>query len=210
MAVGSAPPLAAGFGPLDHIYEHPELDRSDLALLVNGHDGGLRVLDIGAGRGGFVRAARARGLHAWALDLEPTAVPIWSAADVPGVLANAFSPPFRDRSFDIVRLKELIEHVEDPRELVKTAARLLRPHGRLIAHVPSPWSQLYPAGNFWDDYTHVRPFSRHGLVRLMHDSGLRVLRIDGYVLGRNRLETLVGKGLARVLPHTYRVLATTA
>jgi SAM-dependent methyltransferase len=123
------------------------------------------------------------------------------------VLADAFAPPFQERSFDLIRLKELIEHVEDPRSLVESATRLMRKDGILLAHVPSSWSQLYPAGNFWDDYTHVRPFSRLGLVRLMEDSGLRVLRINGYVLGRNAIESAIGKALAYILPHTYRVIA---
>jgi hypothetical protein len=104
-------------------------------------------------------------------------------------------------------LKEIIEHVADPRALVEASRRLLRPGGVLIAHVPSPYSQLYPAGNFWDDYTHVRPLSRLGLQRLFEDSGMSVVEITGYTAGRNRFERLLGHALARVLPHTYRVIA---
>jgi SAM-dependent methyltransferase len=193
--------------PLSHIREHPEIDRSDLRVVSERLGHSARVLDLGAGRGGFVREARERGLHAWALDIEPSALPFWRANGIQGVLADAFAPPFQERSFDLIRLKELIEHVEDPRSLVESATRLMRKDGILLAHVPSSWSQLYPAGNFWDDYTHVRPFSRLGLVRLMEDSGLRVLRINGYVLGRNAIESAIGKALAYILPHTYRVIA---
>jgi len=126
---------------------------------------------------------------------------------VRGVVADAFAPPFRGTPFDVVRLKEVIEHVEDPRGLVVASASILRPGGFLVAHVPSPFSQFYPAGNFWDDYTHVRPFSRHGLLRLMEDSGLRDARIDAYVAGRNPIERALGIVLRRLLPHTYRVVA---
>jgi len=194
-------------GPLTHVREHPEIAAADLDLMRRTAREARYVLDIGAGRGGFVAEARRRGIEAWALDAEPAAAAIWARNGVAGVLGDAFEPPFREAAFDIVRLKELIEHVEQPRRLVAAASALLRDGGRLIAHVPSPYSQFYPAGNFWDDYTHVRPFSRLGLRRLMEDSGLRVLRIDGYTAGRSAPERLAGKILGRVLPHTYRILA---
>ena len=198
---------AARPGRLAHVHEHPEISDADLGLIRKLAPEARLVLDIGAGRGGFVRAARARGLQAWALDLEPDAAHLWRRDGVPGALGDGARAPFADGSLDVVRLKELIEHVEDPLALIREAARLLRPGGLLIVHTPSPYSQLYPVGNFWDDYTHVRPFSRLGLRRLIEDGGLRLERIEGYVAGRNALERALGRLLAPVLPHTYRVLA---
>jgi SAM-dependent methyltransferase len=194
-------------GPLAHLHEHPELIDADLAWIARRLPAGSRILDVGAGRGSFVKEARRRGLEALGLELQIEAPRIWRRDGVPGVLGNGAAAPFRDACFDLVRLKEVIEHVEDPLSLVREARRLLRPGGLMIAHVPSPYSQLYPVGNFWDDYTHVRPFSRFGLQRLFADAGLQVLRIDGYVAGRNPLERALGKVLARVLPHIYRVVA---
>jgi len=194
-------------GPLHHIREHPEIGNRDLDLIEQLHGRGAAILDIGAGRGGFVQLATSRGLRAIALDVEPSAPVLWRRTQVTGVLADAFRPPFRDSSFDVARLKEIIEHVEDPRSLIRGIESLLRAGGHLIAHVPSPYSQLFPVGNFWDDYTHVRPFSRLGLRRLLEDSGMRVVSIDGYVAGRNVVERVLGVALGRVLPHTYRVVA---
>ena len=194
-------------GPLSHIHEHPEIESADLdriGLLIAGP--GL-IVDVGAGRGGFVLAARARGHRAYAIDLEPGAGPIWRRRGVPGLLGDALSPPFRPGVFDVVRLKEIIEHVEDPRALVDAARGILRPGGHVVAHVPSPYSQLYPTGNFWDDYTHVRPLSRLGLRRLFEDSRMTVVEIHGYTAGRNRFERLLGRAVASVIPHTYRIIA---
>lgn len=199
---------SAAEGPLAHVHEHREIAAADVRIIRRLLGSGLlRVLDIGAGRGVFVDEARAAGLDVLATDLEPAAARVWSARGVRGVVADAFAPPFRGTPFDVVRLKEVIEHVEDPRALVVASASILRPGGYLIAHVPSPFSQFYPAGNFWDDYTHVRPFSRHGLMRLMEDSGLRGASIDAYVAGRNPIERVLGLVLRRLLPHTYRVVA---
>ena len=194
-------------GPLAHIREHPEINARDLAYISEQFPQARRVLDIGAGRGDFVNAARGQGLEACGLELETDAIALWSREGIPGVVGDGLRTPFRDGAFDLVRLKEVIEHVRDPLALVREGRRLLRPGGMLIAHVPSPYSQFYPVANFWDDYTHVRPFSREGLTRLVVDAGLRVVRIDGYVAGRNAVEKAVGAVLSRVLPHVYRVVA---
>ncbi|MEX0750949.1 MAG: class I SAM-dependent methyltransferase [Dehalococcoidia bacterium] len=197
-------------GPLQHIHEHPELDAWDLRAIREVSPAHPRILDIGAGRGGFVMAARALGCDALGVDMEPTAPELWRSRGVWSVLGRAPELPFADASFDVVRLKEIIEHLDDPLATVRAAARLIAPGGCLIAHVPSVYSQFFPIGNFWDDYTHVRPFSRTGLERLFADGGLAVLRIEGYVAGRSPLERAAGKLLARVLPHTYRVIARRA
>jgi SAM-dependent methyltransferase len=194
-------------GSLAHIREHPELTDADLAAVRHLIPATSRMLDLGAGRGGFVLEANRRGYDAVALELDPSAAALWPRSGVPGTVADGFMTPFRSNAFNLVRMKEVIEHVQEPLRLVQEATRLLAPGGLLLAHVPSPYSQLYPIGNFWDDYTHVRPLSRQGLHRLIKDAGLQLLRIDGYVAGRNPVERLAGRILATAVPHTYRVLA---
>ncbi len=203
--MGSSPESQEG--PLLYVREHGDLIEADLALLRRLLPPDAPVLDVGAGRGRFVAQACRRGVHCLALDLQPAAARIWARDDLPGVLGDATATPFVDACFEVVRMKEIIEHLEEPLTLVREARRLLKPGGLLMAHVPTPYSQLYPVGNFWDDYTHVRPLSRRGLLRLFADGGFEVLRIDGYTSGRNPAERALGRVLAYVLPHSYRVLA---
>jgi 2-polyprenyl-3-methyl-5-hydroxy-6-metoxy-1,4-benzoquinol methylase len=42
-----------------------------------------------------------------------------------------------DRKFDSVFMLDLLEHVQNPQAVLKMAASFLRPHGRLIVHVPN-------------------------------------------------------------------------
>jgi SAM-dependent methyltransferase len=165
------------------------------------------VLDIGAGRGDFVGGARDRGFRATALDLEAEAVLVWPNLELAGVIGSGADLPFAAAAFEAVRLKEVLEHVNEPLLLVREARRVLKPDGLLLIHVPTQWSQFYPVGNFWDDYTHVRPFSRTGLFRLLADGGFEVLSLAGYTSGRNPVERALGAVLGRTFPHIYRVLA---
>jgi 2-polyprenyl-3-methyl-5-hydroxy-6-metoxy-1,4-benzoquinol methylase len=194
-------------GPLAHLREHRDVIERDLALLTGVVSRGGRVLDVGAGRGAFVSEACAAGLRACALDTQVEAVSVWGASRLPGVVASGAHAPFADATFEAVRMKEVLEHVADPLALVREARRLLRPGGFLVTHTPTPYSQFYPIGNFWDDYTHVRPFSRLGLSRLFADAGMSVESIQGYVSGRTAVERTVGRALALVAPHIYRVVA---
>lgn len=194
-------------GPVGHIREHVEIINDDLAIIRRQMAAAGSILDVGAGPANFVRLAREAGYRALALDVEPSARTIWRPNGIPGVLADGFRLPFRDGAFDVVRIKEVIEHVEDPRGLLLAARRVLSAGGHVIAHVPSPYSQFYPVANFWDDYTHVRPLTRTGLQRLFADGGYRVIGIRGYVAGRNRAERALGSILGRVVPHSYRIVA---
>jgi SAM-dependent methyltransferase len=194
-------------GPLVHLREHRDIVDTDLKLIAARTAHGARLLDIGAGRGVFARAATEKGIDAFALDLQVEASVLWGKEGIKGVIGDGARMPFAATSFDVVRMKEVLEHVEDPLGFVREGKRLLRDRGVIIAHVPTPWSQFYPVANFWDDYTHVRPISRYGLQRLFEDAGLRIELIEGYMSGRNAPERLLGKVLGRVLPHMYRVVA---
>jgi len=194
-------------GPLAHLREHPEVIAADLRLIAHYSPQAKHILDVGAGRGTFVKEAERHGFGACGLDSQPESPIVWMRGQVPGVLGDGAAAPFTNSCFDVVRMKEVIEHVANPLNLVREAHRLLRSGGLLIVHVPTPYSQFYPIGNFWDDYTHVRPFSRFALRRLIEDAGMEVVHIQGYMAGRNPAERLLGRIIARVFPHIYLAIA---
>ena len=112
---------------------------------------GMRVLDIGCGRGEILRHCAGLGARAYGVDYAPVAARMArklatgseGTAEVVGVyLADAKGLPFSDASFDRVLMFDLVEHLH-PWELDRALAearRVLRPDGRLIIHTaPNVW-----------------------------------------------------------------------
>ena len=70
----------------------------------------------------------------------------------PEVLADAKELPFRNNSFDIALLIQVLEHVDAPDKVIKEAARVLKPNGILIISLPF----FYPLHDMpydWGRYT---------------------------------------------------------
>ena len=194
-------------GYFKHLTEYPELSTQDVEIIRKQLPEARWIVDIGCGRGGFVEIYRRQLGDAIVLDSEPTAGRICRVQGLPFTLANAEQLPFASDSLDMVRAKEIIEHLPDPRPMLQEICRALRPGGLCLSRVPTHFSTFYPINNFWDDYTHIRPVTRLGLRRLLEDTGFEIEFITGYTAGRNAAERLLGRVLGRVLPHTWLALA---
>ena len=104
---------------------------------------GMRVIDIGCGRGELAWHAATRGAVAVAVDPSPAALALTSEAS-PGrrgsqvgrVLARGEQLPIASDSVDRVVLSDVIEHIPQDGfgRLLMECARVLRPEGRLIVH----------------------------------------------------------------------------
>jgi len=112
---------------------------------------GMRVLDIGCGRGEILRHCAELGAQAYGVDYAPVAARmarslVMGAGERSGAvgiyLADAKWLPFSAASFDRVLMFDLVEHLY-PWELAQALAearRVLRPDGRLIVHTaPNVW-----------------------------------------------------------------------
>lgn len=89
-----------------------------------------RVLDLGGNR------IRKRGrFDIEQCDLRVVYVNL-STAKQPDVQADAARVPFRGECFDVVICSELLEHVQDPRAVLREVFRVLRTGGRLLITVP--------------------------------------------------------------------------
>lgn len=91
----------------------------------------VRVLDLGAGMGGFSVAMQRVGERVTALDYNFAYCEIARtrarryALDLPALVGAGEALPFADSSFHIVTCWDVLEHVQEPRKLLREIARVL-------------------------------------------------------------------------------------
>lgn len=107
-----------------------------------------RILDIGAGRGELLKAAREKGWQAVGIEPSPTFADY--AADYSGAEIRRTSlveAAFPADYFDAVILAGVLEHLYDPDVTLKEIARILRPGGVLFVDVPNEEGLYFRIGN---------------------------------------------------------------
>ena len=126
---------------------------------------GQRLLDIGCGRGDFTRGFKDSGLEVAGIDREKGDSAMLQGIDVRINQDLEHDPfPFPDESFDIVFSKSVIEHIWQPSHFMQETRRVLKLGGRIVAMVPDWHSQMFI---FYDDPTHVHPYTASGLQDLL-------------------------------------------
>jgi SAM-dependent methyltransferase len=100
---------------------------------------GARMLDIGCGIGAYVRKLQEFSNYVYGIDIDAPRV----RQAKTGSLAVAVSErlPFADHSFDMVLMNEVIEHVQDDKQTLRDACRVVRPGGHVVIYAPN---RFYP------------------------------------------------------------------
>jgi 2-polyprenyl-3-methyl-5-hydroxy-6-metoxy-1,4-benzoquinol methylase len=151
------------------------------------------VLDIGCGNGAILAEIQHHG--SWSLfgiDSSESAVSLARSQGFDIQLADAthdLVSLFEKHRFDLVISVEVIEHVYDPRGLLRQAHTLLRPHGRLLVTTPyhgylknllisaigksdSHYNPLWDCG-------HIKFWSRKTLSAAMEETGFDSIQFYG-------------------------------
>jgi SAM-dependent methyltransferase len=189
--------------------------------------GGLRLLELGAGNGATLRAAKALGLAAYTVGIdlvEPPAPP----AGEPGVdrflhgNVEAMELDLIPGSLDAVLCADVLEHLVDPWRVVARLAGLLRPGGVFLSSIPNIRNHralraIVLDGDFRYaeagllDRSHLRFFCRANIRGLFEGAGLVVEAMEenmgGYGLRHRLLDRLTLGRLHDFFIFQYRTRA---
>lgn len=144
-----------------------------------------RLLDVGCGKGFFVRAATDRGILAEGIDVSHSgveyAVKILGVKATAGLLEQQNSNEWRE-AFDIVTLWATIEHLVDPLSVLQAIHEDLKPGGVILCDTGLGnvfWEKFLPGHSQWYDAPqHMFVFSEKGLVALLENAGFRIIHVD--------------------------------
>ena len=143
-----------------------------------------RVLDIGCGTGYVTECAAATlpDAHFYATDTSIEGLKL--AADRLGTRVflthlDAGQLPFR-QVFDLVTTFDVLEHIEDDRQVIEQTREALRPGGGVVHFVPQhPW-MYSPADR---DSRHFRRYARRELQEKLEKGGFQVIDTTSFICG---------------------------
>ena len=133
---------------------------------------GATALDAGCGTGGMLELMEREntGLRTTGIDVGQ---PPEFRAKAKFINSDVQNTPFDDNSFDVVTCSHVIEHLKEPFIAINELIRVCKPGGMIYIEAPSQRSAMMPVGfSFWDDPTHVRPYTATALARKLRESGL--------------------------------------
>ena len=149
---------------------------------------GACVVDLGSGFGAWARRLASGGFDVTACDIDPERCEI-------DCLKIDLNEPFAEtigQTADAVTCIEVLEHVENPRHVLREAAKLLKPGGLLLLSTPNA-SGLHSRAKFlatgrfamfddghYDRIGHIRPITWWELDKMLQETGFRTVSTRFY------------------------------
>lgn len=141
-----------------------------------------RMLEIGAGRGWFLEQASQSGWETWALEINESALEHLKSKGVDRILTQpAEDLRVEEACVDVVRMWDVIEHLQSPRNAVKGIAKALRTGGLLRLSTTnfaslSRWING-PEWVYLNGSDHIFLFEPGTMIRLLAEHGFHQIRV---------------------------------
>jgi len=158
------------------------------AMLARRHGRrGARLLEVGSGLGHLV-AQLEDSFETHGLDVNYWAVRQAKSVALKTSLqtSSAQELPFAGKSFNVVIIKHIVEHLPDPQRAIREIGRVTEPGGTLILATPNLASLLKPwKGDTWIGYqdpTHISLKPPAEWISFIESAGYKIKRIfaDGF------------------------------
>jgi 2-polyprenyl-3-methyl-5-hydroxy-6-metoxy-1,4-benzoquinol methylase len=151
------------------------------------------ILDVGCGQGNFLQLVKEQiNAETWGVELMPeVAEKAKDQADhvISGKIEDAFDL-IPDHYFDCITFNDVLEHLQEPAEILKKIKPKLTKNGIIIASIPSvryfynlvelivrkEWE--YKDSGILDE-THLRFFTQKSMKRMFENAGYYLVNIQG-------------------------------
>ncbi len=161
-----------------------------------------KLLDLGCGAGSFVRCCQNAGIDAIGIDISD------------GINFEHDKLPYEDNQFSIVFGYSVLEHINNPSNILNEIKRILTDNSVVIIITPNLDQVKF---NFFDDPTHVKPYNPRNIIWLMDSFGFEELFVGLWTVNKppfiwklpKSIQFLYGRilpftGLARYVPSLLR------
>lgn len=147
------------------------------------------LLDLGCGRGLFLRVVQWAGFRTWGTELDEASARAARQAGQQVRVGELVDCHFEAGQFDAITAWHAFEHFRNPDTVLRECHRILRPGGALIMSMPNieSWQARW-AGAGWfhlDLPRHLYHYSPATITALLGAQGFRVERISHYSLEQN-------------------------
>ena len=142
----------------------------------------MKMLDYGCGPGDMIVCAKEAGIDVYGIDLFEYSVRLANERGLNIIQGDYKNMPYDRESFDLIFMQSVIEHIPEPVKVVSALKEYLKPNGLFIISAPTP------CDNFWDDPTHIRPYTPKSFKVLSELSELSIVKITyvfSFILGLN-------------------------
>jgi len=129
------------------------------------------ILDLGCGTDHFSKACRLQGYEAEGIDTDK---------------CNLETDPllYEQETFNVITMLAVIEHLKNPHNAMSEIHRILKPSGILILRTPN-WQMDFK--NFYNDPTHVKPYTPSGLKTMLEMYGFRTIFLEPGLICKSKL-----------------------
>ncbi len=197
-------------GFLDKIYQHVKnhMLSKKLGWINTQKPSTGKILDIGAGTGDFLLAAKNHGWEVYGA--EPNLNARKLAAEK-SLQLQVDTSKFPSHNFDVITMWHVLEHVPDLEKQIKELHRLLKPDGLLIIAVPN--FRSYDAQRYkenWAAYDvprHLYHFSPKALNKFFATTGFS-LRLQKGLIFDSFYVSLLSEKYASGSPNIFRGFLT--
>jgi 2-polyprenyl-3-methyl-5-hydroxy-6-metoxy-1,4-benzoquinol methylase len=116
---------------------------------------GVRVLEIGSGRGTLLKWLLDQGAEAQGIEVSQTRIEESRKlyGDLPLRLTAGTGLPFVDQTFDVVVSFDVFEHIADSDAHLAEVQRVLRPGGSYLLQTPNKWTNTVFETLRWRSFT---------------------------------------------------------